>query len=64
MLSKIALVCLLAALEEQIDNQAIDPPAGAYYASLLKTEYDWDFKSVPQPTLGNRVVSQPRGKVK
>ncbi len=64
MLLKIALVCSLAALEEQIDNKAIDSPAGAYYASLLNTEYDWNFKSVPQPNLGNRVISQPRGKVK
>lgn len=42
---------------------SIDIPANAYYSSLLGTSYDWKYTTVPQPHLGNRQLSWPRGKV-
>lgn len=40
-----------------------DSPAGAYYQSIVGTEYDWNFTTVSQPNLANRRISQPRGRV-
>lgn len=31
--------------------------------STLGTQYDWNFTSIPQPQLNNRVITQSRGKV-
>jgi len=41
----------------------INEPAGAYYSSIVGTEYDWQHVTVPQPHLNNRVISWPRGKI-
>ncbi|CAE6515263.1 unnamed protein product [Rhizoctonia solani] len=41
----------------------IDIPGNAYYSSLLNTEYDWQYTTVPQPNAGNRALPWPRGKV-
>jgi len=41
-----------------------DAPAGAYYTSIVGTDYDWKHKTVPQPKLNNRVIDWPRGKVR
>ncbi|KAF8758019.1 alcohol oxidase [Rhizoctonia solani] len=40
-----------------------DIPGNAYYSSLLNTDYDWQYMTVPQPNAGNRVLPWPRGKV-
>lgn len=31
--------------------------------STLVTKYDWNFTSIPQPQLNDRVIAQSRGKV-
>ncbi len=36
-------------------------PLGAFEMQL--TDYDWKFRSTPQPNMGGRVSSWPRGKV-
>ncbi|CAE6528720.1 unnamed protein product [Rhizoctonia solani] len=41
----------------------IDIPGNAYYSSLLNTEYDWQYTTVPQANAGNRALPWPRGKV-
>ncbi|KAF9522776.1 hypothetical protein CPB83DRAFT_800200 [Crepidotus variabilis] len=41
----------------------INTPSGAYYQSIAGTEYDWNFRTVPQTNLGNRTISELRGKV-
>jgi len=40
-----------------------DAPAGAYYSSIVGTEYDWQYITVPQQYLNNRAIYWPRGKV-
>lgn len=44
-------------------KSSIDVPGNAYYSSLLNTDYDWQYKTVPQTNLGNRVLDWPRGRV-
>jgi choline dehydrogenase-like flavoprotein len=34
----------------------------AAFPHLLKTKYDWDFASEPEPCLGERRIYLPRGK--
>jgi choline dehydrogenase len=46
-----------------IPDESVDTPAGAYYSSIVGTDYDWQYVTVPQPNLNNRVVGWPRGKV-
>ncbi|KXN90305.1 Versicolorin B synthase [Leucoagaricus sp. SymC.cos] len=41
----------------------INTPSGAYYSSIVGTDYDWKYVTVPQPNLNNRVISWPRGKI-
>ncbi|EJU03853.1 GMC oxidoreductase [Dacryopinax primogenitus] len=41
----------------------IDVPGEAYYSSLLGTTYDWQYMTVPQPNVGNRALSWPRGRL-
>lgn len=41
----------------------IDSPAGAYYASIVGSEYDWRYVTTNQPRLNNRDIYWPRGKV-
>ncbi|KAF8075295.1 hypothetical protein FPV67DRAFT_627841 [Lyophyllum atratum] len=41
----------------------INTPSGAYYASLLYTPNDWQYKTIAQPTAANRMFDWPRGKI-
>lgn len=41
----------------------LDPPAAAYYISLLNTPYDWSYQTSPQNNAGDRPLGWPRGKV-
>ncbi|KAF4611184.1 hypothetical protein D9613_007289 [Agrocybe pediades] len=41
----------------------INAPAGAYYSSIVGTDYDWKYTTVPQPNLNNRTIYWPRGKI-
>jgi choline dehydrogenase len=41
----------------------LDPPDGAYYSSIVGTDYNWQHVTLPQTNLNNRVISWPRGKV-
>ncbi len=40
-----------------------DTPSGAFYESIVGSEYDWGHVTVPQSNLNNRTISWPRGKV-
>jgi choline dehydrogenase len=42
------------------DHDMIHVPAGV--PNLFKTEFDWDYETVPQPGLGGRADYWPRGK--
>jgi choline dehydrogenase len=55
----IILFCFLG----RTTNESKDTPSGAYYTSIVGTEYDWQHVTVPQPNLTNRVMGWPRGKV-
>ena len=55
----IILFCFLGMTPDETE----DTPSGAYYSSIVGTEYDWQHVTVPQPNLTNRVVGWPRGKV-
>jgi choline dehydrogenase len=44
-------------------KSSIDVPGNAYYSSLLNTDYDWQYKTVPQTHLDQRVLDWPRGRV-
>lgn len=44
-------------------HRVTDAPAGAYYSSIVGTDYDWKHRTVAQAHLNNRVVPWPRGKV-
>ncbi len=44
-------------------QQQISIPGNAYYSTLLYTDYDWQYKTVPQKNLQNRVLDWPRGRV-
>ncbi|QRW16771.1 GMC oxidoreductase [Rhizoctonia solani] len=46
-----------------LEAGASDIPGNAYYSSLLNTDYDWQYMTVPQLNAGNRVLPWPRGKV-
>ncbi|KAF7770780.1 CAZyme family AA3 [Agaricus bisporus var. burnettii] len=41
----------------------INTPSGAFYASIVGTDYDWKDTTVPQPHLNNRTISWPHGKI-
>lgn len=67
--------CVLAArLSEDPSNSVLLLEAGgpdrkqeihipAAFSKLFHTEFDWDYHTVPQPHLDNRVMYWPRGKV-
>ncbi|ROS74459.1 GMC family oxidoreductase [Cellulomonas sp. PhB143] len=42
-------------------NQSLHIPAA--FSSLFKSEFDWNYETVPQPELAGRTVYWPRGKV-
>ncbi|KAJ2911986.1 hypothetical protein MD484_g8424, partial [Candolleomyces efflorescens] len=41
----------------------VDSPAGAYYQSIVGSDYDWKHVTENQPNLNNRDISWPRGKI-
>ncbi|PPQ80723.1 hypothetical protein CVT25_001843 [Psilocybe cyanescens] len=43
--------------------EGINSPSGAYYSSIVGTEYDWLHVTTPQTSMGNRSVGWPRGKI-
>lgn len=55
----IILFCFLGMTPDESE----DTPSGAYYTSIVGSDYDWQHVTVPQPNLNNRVVGWPRGKV-
>jgi choline dehydrogenase len=42
-------------------NRAIHIPAA--FSQLFKTAFDWNYETVPQPSLGGRTIYWPRGKM-
>ncbi|KAL7931447.1 hypothetical protein V8C35DRAFT_323612 [Trichoderma chlorosporum] len=55
-------VLVLEAGLSKLDDPKINIPA--LFTQLYEDpEYDWCFKSTPQPALNNRIIAQPRGKV-
>lgn len=44
-------------------QSSINVPGNAYYSSLLNSDYDWQYKTQPQTSLGNRVLDWPRGRL-
>lgn len=46
---------------EPDDAREVSMPAA--FSELFKTEYDWDYSTVPQPALDDREFYWPRGKV-
>ncbi|PPQ72740.1 hypothetical protein CVT24_012634 [Panaeolus cyanescens] len=44
-------------------KDGVNAPAGAYYSSIVDTDYDWKHFTVPQEKLNNRVIPWPRGKI-
>ncbi|KAF8982155.1 hypothetical protein BDQ17DRAFT_1379062 [Cyathus striatus] len=45
------------------DRARINTPSGAYFTSIVGTQYDWAHRTVPQGNMGGRVIGWPRGKV-
>jgi len=45
------------------DKARIDTPASTYFESLLGGQYNYGYKTIPQPNAGNREMNWPRGKV-
>ncbi|KAH7102031.1 alcohol oxidase [Auriculariales sp. MPI-PUGE-AT-0066] len=43
-------------------KERINIPSYAYYKSLLSSNYDWNFNTVPNPRAVNRVFNWPRGR--
>ncbi|KAH9479090.1 GMC oxidoreductase family protein Mala s 12 [Psilocybe cubensis] len=43
--------------------EGINSPSGAYYSSIVGTEYDWLYVTTPQTHMNNRSVGWPRGKI-
>ncbi|KAJ3574761.1 hypothetical protein NP233_g1549 [Leucocoprinus birnbaumii] len=41
----------------------INTPDGAYYSSIVGTEYDWKHVTVPQANLSDRTIAWPKGKI-
>ncbi|TFK37399.1 GMC oxidoreductase [Crucibulum laeve] len=56
------LVLEAGASGDEVANQ-INTPAGAYYTSIVGTDYDWKHETVPQTNMGGKVIGWPRGKV-
>lgn len=50
--------------DESVNIQdRVDMPGKSYINSLTGTEYDWNYKTVPQPKAGNAAKTWPRGKI-
>ncbi len=50
-------------LEAGAEDRSNDIRIPAAFPKTLKSKYDWNYQSVPQATLKNRTIYQPRGKV-
>ncbi|KAF8962403.1 hypothetical protein BDZ97DRAFT_1824884 [Flammula alnicola] len=58
-----SVLVLEAGLSGDAVADSINPPAGAYYSSIVGTDYDWQHVTVPQTNLSGRTIGWPRGKV-
>ncbi|KAI1311859.1 putative GMC oxidoreductase [Xylaria venustula] len=54
-------VLVLEAGQDALHDPRITIPAG--WSSILGTEHDWDFITVPQENLDSRQIGQPQGRV-
>ncbi|KAF7934744.1 uncharacterized protein EAE98_002789 [Botrytis deweyae] len=54
-------VLVLEAGVNRNDDPRVQVPA--FWTTLLGSEADWQFRSVPQPGLGGRTISEPQGKL-
>ena len=50
-------------VEAGLDARPEEIRQPASWASLIGSQYDWGFRTAPQPGLGGRAVAYPRGKV-
>lgn len=57
------VIVLEAGLSGDAVKDGINSPAGAYYQSIVGSEYDWGHVTTPQPNLGDRDVYWPHGKI-
>ncbi|KAF5316355.1 hypothetical protein D9619_006854 [Psilocybe cf. subviscida] len=60
--SDVSVLVLEAGLSGDAAASRINSPAGAYYASIVNSEYDWQHVTAPQTHMNNRAVGWPRGK--
>ncbi|KAJ2922756.1 hypothetical protein H1R20_g14329, partial [Candolleomyces eurysporus] len=58
-----SVLVLEAGLSGDEVKDRVDSPAGAYYQSIVGSDYDWKHVTVEQPNLNNRDISWPRGKI-
>ncbi|KAG2012253.1 aryl-alcohol oxidase [Coprinopsis cinerea AmutBmut pab1-1] len=58
-----SVIVLEAGLSGDEVKEDIDAPAGAYYNSIVGTDYDWKYDIVNQQYLNNRGGQWPRGKI-
>ncbi|KAM7183705.1 GMC oxidoreductase domain containing protein [Rhypophila sp. PSN 637] len=58
---KVRVIVVEAGADRTADPLVLTP--GLVPALYGKDEYDWNFPSVPQPSLNNRRIFQPRGKM-
>ncbi|KAF7959526.1 hypothetical protein EAE96_001142 [Botrytis aclada] len=54
-------VLVLEAGLNRNDDPRVQVPA--FWTTMLGTEADWQYRSVPQPGLGGRTISEPQGKL-
>ncbi|KAF5341211.1 hypothetical protein D9611_006106 [Ephemerocybe angulata] len=57
------VLVLEAGLSGDAVKDRVDAPAGAYYESIVGTDYDWKHNTEKQPMLNNRGIYWPRGKI-
>ncbi|KAF8991167.1 hypothetical protein BDQ17DRAFT_1393026 [Cyathus striatus] len=60
--SNISVLVLEAGGTADDDRGRIDTPSGAFYNSIVGTQYDWAHETVPQVNLSNRVVGGLEGR--
>ncbi|KAG2012252.1 aryl-alcohol oxidase [Coprinopsis cinerea AmutBmut pab1-1] len=57
------VLVLEAGLSGDEVKEDVDAPAGAFYNSIVGTDYDWKSMTVNQPGLNNRRIYWPSGKI-
>ncbi|KAH8201723.1 hypothetical protein TruAng_004075 [Truncatella angustata] len=57
---KVSVLVVEAGADKSSDPLVLTPGLGT--STVSKPDYDWSFRSVPQPNLLGRVIGQPRGK--